>query len=110
MSARLSTGFPLACSGLMYAAVPRMTPIPVIAGLVIVGDCVRCASPVLPTPPASVSFARPKSSTFTVPSGLDVRGLQIAMDDAVFVRRFERLDNLARDRQRFIDWNGPLRD
>ncbi|AMY09354.1 hypothetical protein LuPra_02569 [Luteitalea pratensis] len=27
-----------ACSGLMYAAVPRMTPIPVMAGLVRVGD------------------------------------------------------------------------
>ena len=26
MSVRLSTGFPRACSGLMYAAVPRITP------------------------------------------------------------------------------------
>jgi hypothetical protein len=46
------------------------------------------------------SFARPKSSTFTTPSGdLDVRGLQIAVDDAVLVRGFERLGDLSRDRQ-----------
>ena len=32
MSARLSTGLPFACSGAMYAAVPRITPMPVIAG------------------------------------------------------------------------------
>jgi hypothetical protein len=30
-----------ACSGLMYVAVPIMTPMRVIAGLVIVGDCDR---------------------------------------------------------------------
>jgi len=42
MSARLSTDLPRACSGAMYAAVPRMTPTPVIiAGLVIVGDAVK---------------------------------------------------------------------
>jgi hypothetical protein len=38
-SARLSTSLPAACSGAMYAEVPRMTPRPVIAGDVIVGDC-----------------------------------------------------------------------
>ena len=45
MSARLSTGWPRACSGLMYAAVPSNMPTPVImAGLVIVGDAVRSGS------------------------------------------------------------------
>ena len=42
MSARLSTFLPRACSGAIYAAVPRMTPTPVIAGVVIVGD-IDCA-------------------------------------------------------------------
>ena len=45
MSLRLSAGLPRACSGLMYAAVPRMTPICVSAGLVIVGDSVTLATP-----------------------------------------------------------------
>ena len=46
-------------------------------------------------------FARPKSSTFTVPSArdLDVRGLEIAVDDALLVRRLERLGDLPRDRR-----------
>jgi hypothetical protein len=70
-SARLSAACPLACSGAMYAAVPRITPTPVIcAGLVIVGDCVWRSSPARPGPAPSVSFARPKSSTFTLPSGV----------------------------------------
>ena len=47
-----------------------------------------------------------------MPSGahLDVRGLQIAMDDPVLVRGFERFGDLLRDGQRFIEWNRPLRD
>ena len=32
------------------------------------------------------------------------------VDDALLVRRFERLGDLFRDRQRFIEWNWPLRD
>ena len=34
---------------------------------------------------------------------LDVRGLEIAMDDALLVRGFERVGDLPRDRQRFVD-------
>ena len=34
---------------------------------------------------------------------LDVGGLQIAMDDALFVRGFERLGDLARDGQRLAE-------
>ena len=57
-----------------------------------------------PRPPSS-ALARPKSSTLTVPSGaqLDVGGLQIAVDDAVLVRGFERVGDLPRDRQRFVE-------
>ena len=47
-----------------------------------------------------------------MPSGLhlDVRGLEIAVDDAVLVRRFERLRDLPRDRQRFVERNRSVRD
>jgi hypothetical protein len=50
----------------MYAAVPRIIPIPVImAGVVIVGDCDTSSDVPLA---ASVAFANPKSSTLTLPS------------------------------------------
>ncbi len=39
MSARLSTALPRACSGDMYAAVPRTTPA-CVAAAVSVGECV----------------------------------------------------------------------
>ena len=61
MSARRSTGRPRACSGAMYAAVPRMTPMAVIAGDVT-------AASVAADPSPATAFARPKSSTLTVPS------------------------------------------
>ena len=32
------------------------------------------------------------------------------MDDSLLVRRFKRLGDLLRDRQRLVDGNGPLRD
>ena len=41
---------------------------------------------------------------------LDVRGLQIAMDDALLVRGFERLGDLRRDRQRLIERDRATRD
>ena len=67
MSERLSAGRPFACSGAMYAAVPRMTLTPVIiaprAGDVIVGELVTSFD----GPCGSIALARPKSSTFTVP-------------------------------------------
>jgi len=63
----LSAGFPFACSGDMYAAVPRIIPAAVIAGVVIVGDCVIAVTPA-DAPTGSASFASPKSSTLTVPS------------------------------------------
>ena len=51
----------------MYAAVPRITPTPVIiAGDVIVGEFVSVERGAARA--ASVAFARPKSSTLTLPS------------------------------------------
>ena len=32
------------------------------------------------------------------------------MDDPVLVRLLERLGDLARDRQRVVEWHGPARD
>jgi hypothetical protein len=69
-SARRSTGLPRACSGLMYAAVPRINPSSV-AGLVIVGEFARLAE-TAPLPSVPIALARPKSSTFTTPSGLSL--------------------------------------
>ena len=41
---------------------------------------------------------------------LDIGGLQIAMHDAVLVRRFERFGNLTGNRQRFVNRDRSLRD
>src|SRR4030095_16028406 len=65
-SQRLSAGRPFACSGLMYAAVPRITPTPVtIAGVVIVGDCVTFG---LDVAAGSRGFSGPKARTLDDPS------------------------------------------
>ena len=54
---------------------PRITPICVIAGEVMVGDC---DSPGDIAAAGSIAFASPKSSTFTVPSSrtFTLRGLR----------------------------------
>jgi hypothetical protein len=58
MSARLSTLCPRACSGLMYAAVPKMMPI-WVARMVRVGDDAGSAA----ATSLDIAFASPKSST-----------------------------------------------
>ena len=81
-----------------------MTPAPVTsAGEVIVGENDREALDA--PPPGSTSLASPKSSTFNTPSGahLDVGRLEIAVDDAVLVCRFEGIGDLARQRQGLVD-------
>jgi hypothetical protein len=105
MSDRLSADLPLACSGDMYAAVPRMTPARVAAS-VRVGECVALTSC---TPGPWTAAARPKSRTFTVGvrRDLDVRRLQIAVDHALVVRGFQRFGDLARDRQSLVERDGP---
>ena len=103
MSARLSTGLPRACSGAHVGR--RAEDHPRLRhrrrrDRRRLRHVRRSRAPT-----GSIAFARPKSSTFTVPSGrdLDVRGLQIAVDDALLVRRFQRLRDLLRDRQRFVE-------
>ena len=46
----------------------------------------------------------------TVGPHLDIGRFQIAVDDSLLVRGFERLGDLFRDRERFIEWNRALRD
>ena len=76
--------WPRACSGDMYQGVPKMVP-----------SCVSSAD----TP--SVSFAMPKSRILisgdaVVPHGqVQVRGLEVAVDDAELVRLVERPRDLA---------------
>ena len=85
-----------------------MTPIPVIAaGLVSVGDCDGSSRPSR-TAPASVCEVQHLHSA--VLSHFDVGRLQIAMDDALLVRRFERFGDLSCDRQRLVDRHRALRN
>ena len=66
MSVRASTSWPRACSGDMYAAVPDHDPrfgLQHRARRVRAGDLRR---------PSGASFASPKSSTFTNPSGRSI--------------------------------------
>ena len=86
----------------MYAAVPRIIPMPVIiAGVVIVGDAVTLADVV---GVGSSALASPKSKTFTVPSGrsLMLAGFRSRWMMPCLVGRFERVRDLLRDRQRFV--------
>ena len=109
MSARLSIGFPRACSGLMYAAVPRMTPACVIAGEVIVGDIDRLAAI---GPECLQRLREPEVEHFhsAIRRDLDVGRFEIAVNDALFVRGLERLGDLLRDRQRFVNRDRATRD
>ena len=63
-------------------------------------------------PRRSKIFAKPEVQHLhgAVGAHLDVGGLQIAVNDALLVRRFERLGDLLRDRQRLVDRNRPLCD
>ena len=95
----------------MYAAVPRIIPTPVvIAGDVIVGEFVDDRPP-LRRRPRLHRLRQPEVEHLdgAVRPHLDVRRLQIAMDDPLLVRGLERLGNLPRDRQRLVDGIGPAR-
>jgi hypothetical protein len=74
-----------------------------------VGDIL---APALEQPLGSNALARPKSSTFTVPSvrTLMLGWFEIPVDDPLLVRRFERFGDLLRDRQGFVGRDGSLRD
>lgn len=69
MSARLSTALPRACSGDMYAAVPMIMPASVM-WREVVGEWESSALDEDEAGSPSRAFARPKSRTFTLPSGV----------------------------------------
>ena len=106
MSVRLSTVLPRACSGLMYAAVPRIIPSARVAhrhGRRFVRSGVE--------PPPPTAFARPKSSTFTVPSGviLMFAGFRSRWTMPLVVGGVERIGDLPRDRQRLCNRQPAVR-
>ncbi len=74
------------------------------AAVVIAGEFIAFA-PIVEA--GSIDFARPKSSYFhrAVKSHLDVRGLQIPMDDPMPARHFERVRELLRDQERVVRQN-----
>ena len=104
MSVRLSTGLPRACSGLMYAAVPRIIPA-AVARAVSVGECVTPAeAPDGRVPLEDLREAEVEELDSPVGRDLDVRGLEVAVDDPLLVRRFQGLGDLPRERERFFEW------
>ena len=93
MSARLSVAFPAACSGDMYAAVPRMTPtLVIIAGDVIVGDMV--AAGLLRRRVHRFGEAEVEHLHNAVAGDLDIRWFEISVNNSLLVRGFESLGDL----------------
>ncbi len=61
--------------------------------------------------PVTTSVSRSNGAAKGDPArALDVRGLQVAVNDPLLVRGLERIGNLPPDRQRFTDRNRALRD
>ena len=92
-----SVAWPRACSGLIYAAVPIMTP--AIVPLISVGD--------FEIGRAGLGLEHLRQTEvehlyFSFRRDLHVRGFQIAMNDALSVRRFEGFGDLLRDLERFV--------
>ena len=104
MSVRLSTGRPRACSGLMYAAVPRINPASV--------PCMVTRREIRRGRIASHCFGQPEVEDFYVAARRDfhVRRLQIAVHDAPLMSRFERVGDLAGDLERLANPKWPLRN
>ena len=79
---------------------PRITPC-IVAAWLSVGELLISRLDGSP----SNAFAKPKSNTFTFPSGVNfhIGGFQVAVNDSFFVRRFERFGNLLRNSQSLFD-------
>jgi hypothetical protein len=78
-----------------------------MAGLVMVGDCDGC-----PARGALFGCQRLREPEVqhlhgTVRTQLDVRGLEVAMNDALLVRGLKSFRDLFCDRQRFVDRDRP---
>ena len=93
MSLRLSRPFPRACSGLMYAGVPRIARSPRCDTVTVGAPDVQRAWRAVP------DFCQPEIEHFdgAVGGDLDIGWLEIAMNDAFVVCRFQRGGDLAGD-------------
>ena len=91
-----------------------MTPaLVIVAGDSSVGDAVTSgrAATTLPSVRAQrLGQAEVEHLDGAVRTHLDVGGLQVAVNDALLVSGFERLSDLARDRQRLVERQRALRD
>ena len=95
--------------GVMSAAVPRIIPASRRRALRASGS----SSPARSAPPQSVHRLRQAEVEHlhrAVRPDLDVRGLQVPVDDAVLVRCLECLGDLFRDRQRLFDRDRAARE
>ena len=93
-SVRLSRTLPTRLFRAHIAGVPRIIPSPITVAVNVCdpdSSSLRRAFPDLGQPEVQ-HFDR------TVAGDLDIRRLEVAMDNALLVRRFERLGDLARDR------------
>ena len=89
MSERLSTARPRACSGLMYAAVPRITPALVAAGRSSSATPTRFGSEPGRSGAARLGEAEVQHLHRAVGLEHDVAGLQVAVHHARLVRRLD---------------------
>ena len=108
MSARLSTVLPRACSGDMYPGRAQDHP-----GLRRLQRQRRGHGQ--PGRHRACGLHRLREAEVehlhrAVSANLDIRGLQIAMDDALLMRRFQRLSDLFCDGQSFINRDRAARD
>ena len=91
ISVRLSTALPRACSGLMYAGVPRITPC-IVAAMLSVGELEGSSSARVTG--EGLRQAEVQYLHLAFRRHLHVGRFQVAVDDAFLVRRFQRLRNL----------------
>ena len=94
MSVRRSAAWPRACSGLMYAAVPRIVPVPVTTAAPVRAVRLGRFDP---------GQAEVEHLDEAIGGDRDVRGLEIPMHDAVLMGRFERAGDLPRDGQGLVE-------
>ena len=94
----------------MYAAVPRIIPAWVMAGDVIVGEWDELTDVVVRTGVERLGEAEVEHLDGAVFAHFDIGRFQIAVDDPVLVRGFERIGDLLRYRQRFGQRDRATRD
>ena len=100
MSALLSTLSPRACSGDIYAAVPRITPCCVAASL-SVGEFDRFTFS--PISGKCLRQSKVQYLHFAVRRDFDIGRFEIAVDDALLMSCFEGFGDLQRQLQGFLD-------